>query len=229
MFDISPATKRSLPDESADRLYQAIITGQLKEGQRIDEAQIASLLQISRGPVREALAGLAERGLVIKIPNRGTFVVAFGMKDVDEVCTLRATLEQFAVQRIIARPDPISLDEMACLVEEMTPASRSENADLLISELDLRFHAALVASAHHKRLFDAWNTLRPQIQMLLYSRNILNEDFRELAVRGHRVILDALRSRDSERARQIMQEHLNLSHERICAAYRASPEFDTKT
>jgi DNA-binding GntR family transcriptional regulator len=221
MLELSPATKKSLPDEAAQRLYQAIITGQLQQGQRIDEAQIASLLQISRGPVREALAGLAERGLVVKVPNRGTFVIAFDLCDVEEVCTLRAALEQFAVQQIVARPDPISLEAMACLVAEMTPASQSANAELLISELDLRFHAALVAAAGHQRLFAAWDNLRPQIQMLLYSRNILNDDFRELAVKGHKEILEALLSRDGELARRIMEEHLQLSHDRICQAYHA--------
>jgi DNA-binding GntR family transcriptional regulator len=227
MIELPPAIKRSLPDEAAERLYHAIITGQFKQGQRIDEAQVANLLRISRGPVREALAGLAERRLVVKIPNRGTFVIAFDLEDISEICTLRAALEQFAVQRIVQRPNPISLDEMAQLVEEMMPASKSEEAELLISELDLRFHAALIAAANHKRLFDAWNNLRPQIQMLLYSRNILNEDFRELAVKGHRAILEVLRTRDAERAHELLQTHLNFSHERICEAYHAKPALSS--
>lgn len=220
MIDLAPAMKRSLPDEATEKLCHAIITGKLQQGQRIDEAQIAGMLQVSRGPVREALAGLVERGLVVKIPNRGSFVITFDKADIDEVCTLREVLEQFAVQRIVQRPHTISLNEMAELVEEMIPASRTEHAELLISELDLRFHAALVAAANHRWLFDTWDNLRPHIQMLLYSRNILNDDFRELAVKGHQDILAALRERDGVLVQQLLKEHLKLSHERISAAYR---------
>jgi DNA-binding GntR family transcriptional regulator len=222
MLEIVPATKRALPDEATDRLSHAIITGRLKPGERINEGEIANLLQISRGPVREALATLVSRGLVVKIVNRGAFVVSFSLEDVKEVCSLRATLEQFAVKLLLERPQPIDLEEMACVVSDMGAAANSQEAELILSELDLRFHAALVAAANHKRLFDAWNNLRPQIQMLLYTRNVLNEDFRELAVKGHRDILDALNACNGELARKVLQAHLNLSYERIYAAYLAN-------
>lgn len=226
MLDIFPAVKRALPDEATDRLCRAIVTGRLKQGQRINEAEIANLLQISRGPVREALATLASRGLVVKIANRGTFVVNFSLADVDEVCTLRTMLEQFAVQLVVKRPNPINLDEMARLVNAMSKAAEDENAELIISELDLRFHAALVAAAQHGRLFDAWNNLRPQIQMLLYSRNVLNDDFRALAVKGHQAILEALQQRNGPLAKELMDAHLHLSYERICEAYRAEAALE---
>src|SRR5579862_7457321 len=228
MLDIFPAIKRALPDEATDRLCRAIVTGRLKQGQRINEAEIANLLQISRGPVREALATLASRGLVVKIVNRGTFVVNFSQDDVNEVCSLRELLEQFAVQRVVERPDPIDLDEMARLVNAMSRAAEDANAELVISELDLRFHAALVASAQHRWLFDAWNNLRPQIQMLLYSRNVLSDDFRALAVDGHRAILEALQQRNGPRAKELMEAHLHLSYERICEAYRAEAVLEAK-
>src|SRR5204863_5143323 len=139
----------------------------LKPGERINEGQLASRLQISRGPLREALAGLATHGLVIKIANRGNFVVNFSLEDVTEVCTLRATLEQFALRLLVQRADPADLAEMGRLVREMA-APAIDDPERVISELDLQFHAALVKAAHHKRLFDAWNNLRPQIQILLY-------------------------------------------------------------
>src|SRR5205823_13929225 len=115
--------------------------------------------------------------------NRGNFVVNFSLEDVTEVCTLRATLEQFALRLLIERADPADLAQMERLVSEME-APAIEDPERVISELDLQFHAALVKAAHHKRLFDAWNNLRPQIQILLYSRNILSDDFRARAVEG---------------------------------------------
>jgi DNA-binding GntR family transcriptional regulator len=161
--------------------------------------------------------------LVIKIANRGNFVVNFSLEDVTEVCTLRATLEQFALRLLIERADPADLAEMERLVSEMA-APAIEDPERVISELDLQFHAALVKAAHHKRLFDAWNNLRPQIQILLYSRNILNNDFRTRAVEGHRVILDALRDRDEPRASELLQGHLSFSYERLRQAYEQSED-----
>src|SRR5690349_10263796 len=108
-MEFTPAERRALSDDVADRLSHAIVSGRLKPGQRITESQIADLLAVSRGPVREALARLTVQGLITRSANRGAVVVALSLEDVEEVCSLRANLELLAIQWLMRRPEAADL------------------------------------------------------------------------------------------------------------------------
>jgi DNA-binding GntR family transcriptional regulator len=219
MPTFEPISKTDLTVQAEETLYDAIVSGRLRPGERINEEQIADALGISRGPVREALSALAQRGMVVKVPNKGSFVIRLSWFDVAEVCSLREVLEQFAVQMILRRDPPADLQPLREIVREMEPAIASSDAELLVSGLDLRFHAALVAAADHARLLDAWNNLRPQIQMLLYSRNIVNEDFRTITIADHRAILAALETHDGPLVKQLLSAHLGICRDRLKEAF----------
>ena len=99
----APAVKRALHNEVYDALRQAVSSGALGRGQRVNEAEIARQMQISRAPVREAIRQLEHEGLLVSVPRRGTFVVALSRDDVEEAYTLRADLEARAVRRAAPR------------------------------------------------------------------------------------------------------------------------------
>ncbi len=225
MPTFEPIAKTDLTLQAEETLYSAIVSGRLRPGERINEEQIAESLGISRGPIREALSALARRGMVVKVPNRGSFVIRLSWFDVAEVCSLREVLEQFAVQMIVRRDPPADLHALRDIVSQMEPAVNSNDAELLVSGLDLRFHAALVGAADHARLLDAWNNLRPQIQMMLYSRNIVNEDFRAIAVSDHRAILEALEDRDGPLVKKLLSAHLGICRDRLKEAFGDEDEL----
>src|SRR3989304_1404994 len=79
-----------------DSLKQAILSGRLEPGERINQEQIAKGLGVSRTPVREALHLLAREGLVALLPRRGAFVSAFDERDVFELYDVREVLEPHA-------------------------------------------------------------------------------------------------------------------------------------
>ena len=88
----------SLTDMAKRYLEKWIVTDNLKPGQQIKEDDIASRLDISRPPVREAFKALESEGLVIKKPRKGVFVVQMSKADVIEVYMLKATLYSMATQ-----------------------------------------------------------------------------------------------------------------------------------
>src|SRR5215212_5618908 len=96
---LSPAVKRSLADDVVDRLRDAIFHGSYKPGEPLREEQLAAMLDVSRGPVREALVQLEREGLVIVRRHRGATVARLSRADLEEVYSLRLAIERLAMQR----------------------------------------------------------------------------------------------------------------------------------
>jgi DNA-binding GntR family transcriptional regulator len=90
-------------------LRRQIVGGELAGGAKLNEADIAARLRVSRGPVREAFRALEQSGLVRTEKNRGVFVRQLSLREADEIYELRAALDaligRLAAQRI--RPDQL--------------------------------------------------------------------------------------------------------------------------
>src|SRR5262245_8218477 len=96
---LTPAVKRSLADDVVERLRDAIFHGSFKPGEPLREEQLAAMLDVSRGPVREALVQLEREGLVLVRRHRGATVARLSRGDLEEVYSLRLALERLAMQR----------------------------------------------------------------------------------------------------------------------------------
>ena len=220
---LSLPESRGLAVDIAARLRAAILGGHFGPGEQLREEPIARSMGVSRGPVREALVQLEREGLVVIRRNRGAFVAQLSREDLEEVHTLRVVLERLAVRRAVRFADPAALAEMQAVVDAMAAAAERGITEQQAAELDVRFHDLIYRAANHRRLYDAWANLRPQIHIVLLNRNVAHEDFREYLVWSHHAILDALRQRDEERAIAILDDHLHGSYERVAVSYAQRP------
>lgn len=217
---LSAPPKRSLSDEVVDRLREAIISGAMPQGERLREETLAETLQVSRGPIREALTKLEREGLVAISPNRGATVARLSREDLDEVYSLRFAMESLAVRLSAKTADAACLAEMESCVHKMGDAlTHGADAIRKTAELDVRFHKKLVQSCGHKLLLRHWTELRPQIHWLLLQRNISDPDFRDYAVSTHSIILNAIRDHDESRALHELDQHLRGSYTRVAGSY----------
>ena len=216
---LSAPVKRSLSDEVVVRLRDAIVNGKIAPGERLREEILASSMGVSRGPVREAIQRLEREGLVIIHPNRGATVARLSREDLDEVYSLRRSLERLAMREAIRKADAEHIARMSALVEEMAASSAVSITPQLAADLDIRFHEALVDSTSHKRLIRTWMDLRPQIHLFLLSRTVANPDFREHLVRSHTEILNAIKDRDEARGVTIIDDHLKGAYVRVMNSY----------
>ena len=219
---LAPARKRVLADEVADVLRAAILDGRLAPEQQILESHVADMMQVSRGPVREALARLEQEGLVYKLRNRGTFVARLSLEDVEEVYSLRRALERLAVESFVKKATP---DDVAKLEEILSKISKRSGEDVTPKEaadLDIEFHEAVVRGARHQRLLEAWLKLREQVRILLLSRMVANQDYRSTMLDAHRDLLHALCDGDPERAVCLLIEHTNEAYIRLIKTYNGS-------
>jgi DNA-binding GntR family transcriptional regulator len=202
----APPVQQTLFSHVYDALRRAIITGALQPGQRINEAQVARQMRISRGPVREAIRLLEQAGLLVSVPRRGTVVVTLSADDVEEVYTLRADLETRAIRRATSRLSDADLAELERLLDVMQAAGVAEDLTALL-DADIAFHRKIVKAAGWPQLHRVWESLHPRT-LTLYTIETLVKWSAEMHAERHRPVLDALRERDVEWASVAIRRHI---------------------
>src|SRR5579863_5828885 len=121
---IGPARRRVLADEVADAIRSAIFSGQIDLGQRLLEAELATTLKVSRGPVREALVQLSQEGLVRIERHRGATVAELGLDGVHEIYSLRTALERLAVECLCRDATDADFKRIAAVLQQFDKLPR---------------------------------------------------------------------------------------------------------
>lgn len=203
----------SLVDVVAERIEEAIISGQLAPGAKISEQGLAASLGVSRGPLREALRRLEGRKLLERTPNVGVRVKQLSLKDLNEILQMREALEGLACN-LAARnmPDAAIAALRKMLDSHGKQKSVQENTGYYDEAKNLDFHFEIVNGSGNERL----------TQMLSGDLHYLLRVYRHRAdpkpgraaqvLEEHRAIVAALEARDPEAAEKAMREH--LSHAR---------------
>ncbi|MFF3641455.1 GntR family transcriptional regulator [Streptomyces sp. NPDC002564] len=201
---VAPARRRGLADEVADRIREAIFSGAYAPGAQLREVELSVAMDVSRGPVREALRLLEREGLVHCAWHRGTTVTALTPDDVAELDSLRGALEDLAVERIVARA---SQEDLARLDRSAELMERAADAHDLVRR-DIEFHDAVFAAGGHRRLVEAWEGIRCQVHLFLLTRiGHSSQGYLDRVPREHRDLVAALRTRDADIARERFAAH----------------------
>ena len=226
---LTPATRKSLGEDVAERLRTAILHGELSPGQRLREEELGALLEVSRGPVRDAFILLEREGLVRPARNRGVSVVELTRNDLEEIFTLRSALEPLAISLAISRGDASDRAQMDEALAEMTSAFSRRINEREAARLDVQFHDTIYRAAHHERLSSAWEQIRLPAYWFMLSRNVASPDWREATVRGHLGLVKVIKTGDEEVATKAIREHISFAYQRILDSYlssRAEAEAD---
>lgn len=200
---------RSLVDVAEERLRDSILSGALAPGAKIVEEQLCAALGISRAPLREALRLLAQQGLVVQTPRRGSRVTEWSPSDILQLFELRSVLERHAMAQAfpLAAPDQ-DLVHVKVALEQM----RDATSDLERDDAHRRFHAAVVALAGNRQLDLTLAPILLKLQLPM-ARNLREEAKRSLAddgIRRHEVIVAALESNDLQHVLQALHNHGHL-------------------
>jgi DNA-binding GntR family transcriptional regulator len=188
-------------------LRRQILSGQLQPGEPLSEYQLAKTFNVSRTPVREALARLNSAGLVRSVPQRGMFVSELGPSDVVEIMEIRERLESLVVRRVM---DQELSDEQLITWEGETEQARQLIADGQLPEalaIGSSLHDQLIEVAGNERLAAILAQLSEQV-WLLSMVGIRAPGRPEVANEEHRVLLAHMRDGDADAAEAAMREHL---------------------
>ena len=203
------ANSKSASKHALEALRHAIASGEFSGGQRLTEQMLSERLGISRTPIRDALRRLEIEGLITASGGRGFRVAEWNADEVDQVFTIRALLESYAIQRAARLATPDQIEELSRLSDIMIAATppRSDADFKILSDSNERFHKLIIEAAQSERLA---RLISLTIDMALVFRTYKmysETDLRRSSLH-HREMVEALRARAPEWAASVMRSHL---------------------
>ena len=202
----------SLATAVQQEIERAILRGELVPGAKLNEADLAERLGVSRGPVREALRMLETAGLVRQEKNRGAFVRHVALDEAMEIYDLRAMIEESVGRALAGAIAPAQLKSLHALVDSMGRAVKAGDADAY-HLLNLEFHDRLVEFSGNRKLTSMYRQLINELS-LFRRLNLADAKMMPLSASEHDGIVKAIASGNPERAGRAMREHVTESRER---------------
>ena len=199
-----------------ETLREKILSGEIQAGQPLRQAALATELNVSRIPVREALLQLEGEGLVVFEPHKGATATELNADQVDELFELRAMLEADLLGNSLPNLSDETLEEATQLLKRLDKALGKENAANTWSELNSNYHNCLYSGAD-----------RPQTQLLVDTLNKNADRYIRMhllwaggiskAESEHNEILALCKARNVEKAVALLKQHILGSRDEIKA------------
>ncbi len=207
LHSLPPIPVASRREAVADRLRDAITSGQLQPGQKLTEIALSQQLGTSRAPVREALRQLEQEGLVVSYPYRGTEVLGVSQEEIENVLVpVRISLEQYAFRKAVPLLTEERLAQLETIIADMEKAAAAGDATALADQ-DVRFHEAVVTYSAQPHCLQIWRSIQPRVRAYFRRDAGYYQDASEIAAQ-HRELLAALRAGDTEALEQVVAHHI---------------------
>jgi DNA-binding GntR family transcriptional regulator len=205
----APIEHRTLVDSVFDRIEAAIITGTLKPGESLSEAELSRKMGISRSVIREAIGRLEGRKLIQRIPRIGARVAEVSLADVADVFELREALEGFACRLAAERMTDDDIAALDSLLDRHEAGEDVKEGTAYYQNAgNLDFHYAIVQGSGNKRLiYLLCNELYHTLRLYRYKSSTV-EGRPADALAEHRAVVAALKARDGTRAEALMRRHI---------------------
>lgn len=204
---------RSLRIRVFNAIENAILDGEYKDGDSLNELRLSKELGISRTPVREALMQLELEGLVRSVPNKGAVVVGVTEKDIHDIYEIRIRIEGLAA-RLCA--ENITEEELHALeqIVDLQEFYLLKNDTEQIWKLDGDFHKIIYDASRSRPLRFTLSNFHNYIKKAR-DISVQTEGRTEKTVAEHRAILDAIKAHNSELAEQLTAKHISNAEDNL--------------
>jgi DNA-binding GntR family transcriptional regulator len=198
-----------------EEIIRRIKDGELEAGAKLNEAELADHLGISRSPVREAFSALEEAGMVKLAKNRGAFIREISDVEAVELYQVRATLDDAAGRLLAPIISDAELQELGAMLDELE-ASTAKGLNAYFP-LNIAFHDRIVEMSGNVTLLKLYRQTVDRMH-LLRRRGFMRAGANAASHSEHREILAALASRDPDAAACAMRSHVMSGFERTFEA-----------
>ncbi len=206
---LSAPKQGTLADIASHRLVHSIVTGELVQGQKLNEAELAERFGMGRGPLREALRHMEGMRLVKRVPNAGTRVVILDQKTMSDLYAVREALEGMACRIAATQMTDEEIINLGVLLDNHEKQIEEQGGKLYAqSEGDLDFHYQIVRGSRNEMLMDLLGSEQYQLLRMCRYRTSRNAQRTRPALSQHRQIVEALAQRDGELAEMLMRRHI---------------------
>ncbi len=203
---MTPIKSIPLSDRVALELETQILSGGLRQGDRLVEQSIAREFGVSQGTVREALLKLEARDLVTTEPRKGTFVREVDHAEQAEFQSVRGALHALAVREAMAR-GTVEFGRLRAAAEDTLRAAETRDA-MRYARANADFHAMIIEQSGNAVLLRIWRQLSWQWAAPSIA-HAMREHFDLLifTVKQHHGIVDAMEAGDADTAVRMVEEH----------------------
>ena len=201
----------SIRHSIAGALRTALREGRFKFGEDLSEQKLATEMNVSRGPVREALLVLTEEGLITHSPNRGFAVLEFTAHDRAEIDQVRLSLETLTLELARGKFSPEELEELQRLMNEVVRLFEDSQYPARDSA-EMAFHQMIWAKSGNKWLENSLK--RIMTPYFTYSRFLpviaANRPDPDLILQQHQRYVNFVRGKSKYSAEDCVRFHLRL-------------------
>ena len=201
----------TVTENTIQYLRHRIIQGELPPGHRLNEMMLCSELNISSAPLREAFRLLQNEHMVFSIPRKGTFVAGVSVEDCRDIYKVREMIECFAVDLIRER----NIRDLSGLESALASASNfampsSDNKEEMLSyqQAFVDFHEKLIETTGNQWAVRVYNSIRSNLARYIFIGAFVPNRSRD-SLEEHKRILDLLKRRDYEQAKELIRFHIN--------------------
>jgi len=192
------------PASVYETLFEQIVTGQLRAGERLLIDELAEQFGVSKIPVREALKALEAKGWVESAPRRGTYVRRLSMAELHELFELRLIVEPEITAMAAHRRRNTHLQQLMALVEEGERAVERDDF-VCSSRVNSQFHTVIAQAADNALAFSVIQELELRLCRYFF---VAEWEERKESIHQHRYLYEAIRAQDAEEARRLTVAHL---------------------
>lgn len=213
-----------LRDVVFNTLRQAILTGELKPGERLMEIHLANRLGVSRTPIREAIRKLELEGLVLMIPRRGAEVAEITEKSLNDVLEVRRALDALCAELACDRITGDALEQLkkACIDFEKATATKDAK---VIAKADVVLHDIIVKATNNDKLIALVNNLSQQMYRYRFEC-IKDESQHASLIEEHRKIYESIVKKDAKAAAEAAKAHID--HQELTIIRKLRKEHSQK-
>jgi GntR family transcriptional repressor for pyruvate dehydrogenase complex len=225
----SSVTTPKIPDVVYDQLISLITNGHLKPGERLpSERTMAMDLGVSRQSIREAIFRAKSAGLIEVRQGGGTFVISSMRENMKpplslllegqaekifEFLEIRKLIEGWCAEKASREADDADMDRMDGILERM---EKARPADSRWDQVDLDFHASIASASHNIIAIHLFEGLKDSFYSYFQVKKFSTRPERkDVLLRQHQAIFQAIRRRNPEEAKRKILEHLDYVEEII--------------
>ena len=197
-------------------LREKIITGELKSGERLNEASLSSKLGISRPPLREALRILEKDHMAVNIPRKGTYVTELSVKDFEELSQIREmiecyTIDYFKTSHIRNLPKvTLAFNKALSLPNPLNSVDPEQLLNYIRVFLD--FHTSLVESSGNSQLTHIYHSINFNLARYQFIYFYINGTAQH-SLEDHKRILEFVRNDNYDEAKEELKRHIHYAVE----------------
>lgn len=213
----APAPLRQLRWQAYDRFQQELLAAKIRPGQFVSQRELAALMGLPLGAIREVIPRLEAEGLLLTVPQRGLQIANVDVKLVRNAFQLRLALEKEAAAQFAQTATQAQLEALEAAHRDILERARRGVTPALLAAaqaIDWGLHDTMIDALGNEIISAIYRVNSLRIRLIRLDRVTLDAEALRPAMDEHLTLLTALRSRDPLRAAAALEAHLTHARNR---------------